>query len=1104
MDVKQTLPEIPVNASVPPDLSVEITHKRDWMAASLIAGIMFLVYFFTASRWAFPGESASLIAMLTEARTNMMPDHGFWRSVMRMGVRLAGPAKAVETTIVINMLFAALSLAFIYLVTTAVFVLLIDKREQTPDPRTWRHHTVFAARLGGMVTTLTLALSAPFWVAASRVNLHSIYLLWILVAAYLMLQFLATNKTTFLYVFCLLYGMGMSQSTVMIQFAPVFVLLAIGHMIRSETFNFLTGGLALFILGAGFASMFLFSIFTFTDTPGYILQGYWGQSLVADKIIGGLANRLVSSLPRNGWLIIIGLVILPWISWLIIAARTLNGETGTAIQFLNAAIFIVTLAVVLDTRISPWQFFGFSSEQIVSYAMASMTFGYCMTVAYMYTLNPPASGITPTGVRLVGRMFRTVILILTVVILSYEVRSSAVHAETRNTKFILTYVDRLIENLDGRTWIVTDGVFDDMILLRGMERGIELNLLDLRADGNHVYTQQLREKISSARLRNSLDLGIFSFLQEWIKTDPEVSKHLALCLFPDLWTIGDYRIYPHGLAFFGGQASETELAEAVFKTENVQTYFALMDELDTELGAVSERSSRYVLALADSVRRRVSFIGNNLGFFIENLGYEDEAMNIYARVHKFDPGNVSAMLNYAFLLEQFGTEAEKEEMRSQIAMFRKTQAKPLHIWELSRTQGYVNSPEAFAYLGWTWALSGQNTIAIKTLGMAIGNDYATGELGLMGTLADVHSRSGDTAETEKVLEAILKKTPNDLKTIIALAQIKMLNGDTNAAETLLKQARVIGLPESRILREEASLKMAQSDYDGARAAFQKILEESPKDADARLSLYMTHAKDFLAEKDEEKRAQIRLWMAAEVDALFRIQDARFFQGAIARGHFLLTENKLEDARENFLMANKTMPGIVPILELILRLDYALKDPSSALTHAKELLQIAPEHSFSNYIMGSIALTKGEYESAEAYLQRSVERDSNILATGDLAYVKFRLDEFEKAFELVTQALDRSKELYEVWDTYGLILLQQNKYKEAETAFRTALRLNVQNPIVHLHLARALNEQGRKQDSRNILEEIQTFETSLYGEEKRYYETLWRDVFGQEGVKHAIH
>jgi predicted Zn-dependent protease len=166
----------------------------------------------------------------------------------------------------------------------------------------------------------------------------------------------------------------------------------------------------------------------------------------------------------------------------------------------------------------------------------------------------------------------------------------------------------------------------------------------------------------------------------------------------------------------------------------------------------------------------------------------------------------------------------------------------------------------------------------------------------------------------------------------------------------------------------------------------------------------------------------------------------------------------------------------------------------------DILQIAPDHPFANYIMGSIALSHGEFESAEAYLQRSVESDPSVIATGDLAYVKFKLDDVNRAFELVTQALDRSKDLYEVWDTYGQILLEQGKLQESELALRTALKLNVQNPIVHLHLARVLFAQGRTQDSRDILEGIQPFESSLYGEEKRYYDALWLDVFGTDNMK----
>ncbi len=1081
-------------------LEIEVTSRWDWIIAGIISSVMFGLYFLTASRWAFPGESSGLLAILTGARVNVMSDNFLWQKILGTVTSLAGPHHAVEAATVTCMLFSAISLGLTYLVSTAVFEILIDKKLIDPKSRARKFHADFAARLGGMVTTLTLAFSAPFWVAASRVNFYSIYLLWMLAAAYLMLRFMADGRSGYLYAFCFLYGMGMSQSSVMIQFSPVFVLMAIMGMIRFGKYNYVTGSLALVILGIGLILMLMLSVNSFVNTPGYVLQEYWGKSLVAETLIRSLFSKVFNGLPRNGWLIIVGLVILPWIAFLIIAARTLNGEHGPAITGLNLAILIVTLTVVLDSRVSPWEFFGFSAEQIVTYTMTSMTFGYCITVAYMRTINLLSSEVESKVAQIGARILRIAILSFVTVILIIEISSSYVHAETRNTTFISTYVDRLIDNLDGRNWIVTDGVFDDMILLRGIERGLTLNLLDIGSTGNRVYTKQLKEKLTSARLKNSLDIGVFTFLQEWIASDPDVSKKLVLCLFPDLWSLGDFRIYPRGLAFFGGNETEPGFDGQLVTQENINSYFQLMKELDAELSGVSDRSSRYILALAQSVRRRVSFIGNNLGYFIETRGQAREAMDIYQRVHTFDSGNVSAMLNYASLLERFGTEEQKQAIKSEIAEFKKKQTKPLQIWELSRTQGYVNSPEAFSYLGWTWAMSGQSTLAIKTLGMAIGNDYDKGVFGMMMTLADIHSRRGDTEETERIFEAMLKEDPKDLKSLLSLAQIKMFQGKTDEASALLEKARATGAPKARILREEASLKLSMGDFEGAETALKEILAATPKDADARLSLYMTYAKEFTKATEDETRNDIRPKMLQQIDELFRIPEARYFQGSIARGHMSLLENKPESARDDFLIANKTMSGIVPILELILRLDYSLKDPGAAKQHAMEILQIDVNHPFANYIMGSIALSHSEFESAEAYLQRSIEVDPNVLTTGDLAYVKFKLDDIERASQLVTQALDRSKDLYEVWDTYGQILLQQGKLDEAETAFRTALKLNVQNPIVHLHLARVLFTQGRKQDSRNILEGIQPFESSLYGEEKRYYNTLWLDVFGIEKKK----
>lgn len=1076
-----------------------ITHRRDGYVAGLIFLVAFAVYFCTSSLWAFPGQSSNLLSILTGVRPNTMPEHYLWQKIIGGIATLAGPNLAVKAATTACMVFSALSLGLAYLVSTAAFALLIETKQQEKKIESKEFHAAFAARLGGAVTTLTLAFSAPFWVAASRVNFFSIYLLWILAATYIMLRFMASGNVKLLYSFCLLYGMGMSQSSTMIQFMPLFVILAVMGMIHADRMKLSTLLLCGVISFVGWLVLFLVSLYAFAGTRGYVLMEFWGESLLATKMLRALAGGVVSGIPQKGWMIIIGLVILPWFAWLIVGFRTLNGESGPAINGLNVAILVVTLTVVLNTRVSPWQFFGFSPGQIVTYTMAAMTFGYCVTAAYMITVCLLSSKIESPLALASARILRCVLIGFVGLVLVIEVSNSYVHSETRNTRFLVTYVDRLLDNLKGRNWIVTDGVFDDMILLRAMERGLDVNLIDLASAANPVQIKLLKEKLTSARLKNSIEIGPLTFLQEWIQSDPDVTKKLVLCLFPDLWSIGDYRVYPHGLSFFGENRGAEDESAHVADKENIESYFRLMDEMEMELGKVSNRSAPLVLALADSVRRRVSFIGNNLGYFVETKGHAEEATHLYGRVHAFDPKNVSAMLNYASSLEKLGTEAQKAAIKAEIAEFKKNQKKPLQIWELSRTQGYVNSPEAFSYLGWTWAMSGQSTIALKTLSMALGNEYDYGTAGLMMTMADIHSRRGETEQTEIILETILKEHPEDVKSLLSLARLKMLMGDTAAAGELLDKIRATGIPKVRILREEASLKLAAGDIEGAKAALQDLIAEVPKDPDAHLSLYLTLARDFVKTEDNEKRNELRLLMASEIEAIMNIPEARFFQGAIARGHMRLIEKDVRGAREDFLVANKTTPGIVPILELILRMDYNLKDLLLAKQHAVEILQIMPEHPFANYIMGSIALSRNEFDSAEAYLQRSVERDGNLLATGDLAYVKFKLDEIDRALELVTAALNRSKDLYEVWDTYGQILLEQGKLNESEEALRMALKLNVQNPIVHLHLARVLFEQGRKEDSKNLLEQLQPFEASLYGDERRYYEALWQKVYGIEKI-----
>ena len=88
-----------------------LTRRFDWFVAGAIVAIFFLFYFATSYRWAFPGQSAHLLALLTGAKPNTMFEHYLWQNVYGGVIALAGTGSAVEAATILGMVFSSLSLA---------------------------------------------------------------------------------------------------------------------------------------------------------------------------------------------------------------------------------------------------------------------------------------------------------------------------------------------------------------------------------------------------------------------------------------------------------------------------------------------------------------------------------------------------------------------------------------------------------------------------------------------------------------------------------------------------------------------------------------------------------------------------------------------------------------------------------------------------------------------------------------------------------------------------------------------------------------------------------------------------------------------------------
>jgi uncharacterized protein HemY len=159
------------------------------------------------------------------------------------------------------------------------------------------------------------------------------------------------------------------------------------------------------------------------------------------------------------------------------------------------------------------------------------------------------------------------------------------------------------------------------------------------------------------------------------------------------------------------------------------------------------------------------------------------------------------------------------------------------------------------------------------------------------------------------------------------------------------------------------------------------------------------------------------------------------------------EESRRAARDAFVAAAKLRPDIGATQDIVLGLDISLNDTIEAEKHAKEVLRKNRKSPLANYVMGSLALQKGDYSTAEAFLRRSADAPRPVaLAQNDLAEILRRQKRYSEAEYYARLTVKNAPKLYIAWETLASILLNA-KHKdlaEIESYAQKAVDLSVAN------------------------------------------------------------
>ncbi len=1056
------------------------------LAAGFVTAVVHLL---TVSRGAYPGPSAAYTAAVAHLVPESLPTHPVWSLLMGW----AAHAPLLSLTLRLNVLTALCAACAVGLLGMLMERWLFEAAREpvdgtaepmrpededaatelrespggAPAPNTvsvaCNRCAAVSARLGGWVAVLAFAFSVPFWSTATRLHFQPFDVLLLLLTVCAVRAHAAQQSLARALMVAMLCGLGCVESAIFVPLGPLFFLMLLRNRLRVEMpwAGQMFAGLIAAAISAAAALLLTWSV----------RIAAVGSDVPVWPVFVGMARShlaiLRQALPASGWIWILVLAFVPSLV-MILAGKRAFSERSFSMVGMHVAMTVAVAVCVFNAPISPW---GLARNTgyfpVIAYLAVAVATGYL--VAYWRMLRAPqdvpddsslarARGLSPVWCVRLGTCFSWTLSVA--VVLAAALNLGA--ADGRKGDFADVLARDVIGRLGTRTWVVSNGMLDNHLLILAREQHRELRLVSLADGVDEVRQRRLRAMIDAepafaarrVRLYNAAALGPMAFAQEWLADDPAAEARLLIVGVPELWTMAGYRPVPSGFAF-DGVRDLASLRNADLLGPN-QAYWQSMSKVLASGDSLPPGPARFRAVL----RRQAGLSANNLGVVLEDLARPDEAYEAYEAACRIDPRNLSALLNQQ-ALALGGTRADtrlKIEGRLRIRLKQEKQLPPIPV--IVRSYGDIRQPKVLSVHGLAWAETGQPELARAELKRALA--LAPTNTSLNYQLAGLAMRQDKADEGEQAYRAILAAKPNDAVALVGLASAALARGRHDDARAWLARARQAGAPESALAIPTAALLAASGRTDEALASLRILTDGNAGNLEAWSLL-----ADLLLRQKNVDEVEQRV-LPAMVKATGKSGDHVLIH--LVRANMLRAKRPVDFAavRTSLLLAMKLRPDLVAIREDLLALDFACGDQAARERDASDVLRVSPDHAFANYLLATVLLDRGELLRAEDLFRRSLAAHPTAVAHNDLAETQRRLRQFTAAEQSVRAALALDDKSYAAWDTLGCVLLDLGRLDEAARAVEQSLVLRDTDPRIHLSLARIRRAQGRPDEVSEIL------------------------------------
>lgn len=594
---------------------------RDRRAGFVLFAAIFLYYLLLAPGFSVPGRWA----LVATSFSGLDPFRPVMRPVWSALVALIAGAPIANLGLALNILSSLIGAGVCWLIYAIVrripYARMMKRTDQDEIEQGSR-------RLAGVVASLFAAVSIPVIITSTRGDYAGLDILLALAAIYPLMLYLRQPRPAVVVASAALAGLALAEYPGMVFIAPGLLLLWLHRFWKQGWPSPAVVALAAVGLLAGLSSALVYSAVVL-QLPVAAFREWTSLGDVLKEFGWLYYGEFRYGVPKVGWLLIFGMNILPLF---LVIGKELDepSDTFTAIGIYLFRVVLVALGVITLFNLpgAPGTIVPGRLLLLAPVIVTGVWFGF---------LAGYVDGVWARGRRKTARGW------LRVALAAMLVTAAARHAYTTYAgpaSPVAAFATEVVERLDGRTFIVTEGVLDDSLRLAARKAGLPLHCINVAHQKDPARARYYASLFDDPDLQERARRGVQPLLRAWLARDPDIAGKVAFLTAPDMAELSGLTAIPDGALYAVVGAQD----EPVSPEELVDRHRAFWARWPASLDPGPDRETAGWFARL-FIMRWMSRVANDLGVYLDDAGAGAHSGAAFRQALAFWPDNISATLN---------------------------------------------------------------------------------------------------------------------------------------------------------------------------------------------------------------------------------------------------------------------------------------------------------------------------------------------------------------------------------------------------------------------------------------------------------------------------